>query len=195
MRIKHKPCLVLNLDYSPISIIDWKTAINWSFKIKDQKQPMIDIIKFYNNDSIQGCNKLYKIPCVIKVNKFIKYTNRQIKFSRKNLFLRDNYTCQYCGKQFNVNKLTYDHVIPKSKWQNKSSPTCWINIVTACTWCNRQKADKTPHQANMSLLLEPKQPKFNCKYLPWYQALATIEYIPEWTMFIPKELQYESKYI
>jgi 5-methylcytosine-specific restriction endonuclease McrA len=195
MKTKHKPCLVLNLDYSPISIIDWKTAISWSFKIQGQKQPMIDIVQFYQNERVQGCSKLYQIPSIIKINKFIKHQNHNVKFSRKNLFLRDNYTCQYCGKQYHINKLTYDHVIPKSKWKQPNSPTSWGNIVTACHICNRQKADRTPNQANMSLLLEPRQPKFNFKYLPWYQILSNIEYIPEWTIFMPKELQYESKYI
>lgn len=195
MKTKHKPCLVLNLNYSPISIIDWKTAISWFFKIQGQKQPIIDILQFYQNEKVQGCGKLYKIPSIIKINRFIKHQNYNVKFSRKNLFLRDNYTCQYCGKQYHTNKLTYDHVIPRSKWKQKSSPTSWGNIVTACHICNRQKADRTPNQANMSLLFEPKQPKFNLKYLPWYQILSNIEYIPEWKIFMPKELQYENKYI
>ena len=195
MSMNHKPCLVLNVDYTPISIVDWKTAINWSFKVNNQKKPIVDIVQIYAKDKILGCGKSYDIPCIIKINRFIKGYSGSVKFTRKNLFLRDSYTCQYCGKKYNSNKLTYDHVIPKSKWKHHSSPTCWNNIVTACSICNRKKADKTPAQANMKLLLEPIQPKFSFKYLPWYEVLTNIEYIPEWTLFIPKELRYESKYI
>jgi len=193
--INHKPCLVLNLDYTPITIIDWKTSINWKFRVQKHHNPVIDIVQHYNDDYIQGPNYAYEIPCVIKVNKFIKAHKQLVKFSRKNLFLRDNYTCQYCGEMCPINKLTYDHVIPKSKWSSKYSPTSWENIVTACYMCNRKKGDRTPQQANMKLLLEPNRPKFNLKYLPWYQVLANIEYIPEWSVFIPKEINYESKHI
>ena len=195
MSIKHKPCLVLNADYTPISIIDWRSAIHWYFKIQEQKYPVIDIIEFYKNDGIKGCNTIYQVPAIIRVNKYIKSNKNIVKFSRKNLFLRDNYTCQYCKQRFAMNKLTYDHVIPKSKWSNTESPTSWNNIVTACHICNRRKADKTPQQANMKLLPHPQQPKFSFKYLHWYESLLNIGYVQEWAMYIPKELKYEDKYV
>lgn len=189
----HKPCLILNADYTPISIVDWKTSISWYFKTKEENQSIIDVVKFYNSDKIIGCGKQYNIPSVIKLNRYIKMYKKQVKFCRKNLFIRDNNMCQYCGKREHFSKLTYDHVIPKSKWNFPHSATSWDNIVTACSVCNRKKGNKTPEQANMKLLNKPKQPLFNLKYLPWYQVLSNMEYISEWSLFIPKELVNESK--
>ena len=88
MKIKHKPCLVLNLDYSPVSIIDWRVAINWYFKTFQQKNPAIDIVQYYQNDKIVGCAKLYSIPSIIKLNSYIKAYKNSVKFTRKNLFQR-----------------------------------------------------------------------------------------------------------
>lgn len=193
MKIKHKPCLVLNLDYSPISIIDWRVAMNWYFKTFQQKNPAIDIIQYYQNDKVVGCAKLYLIPSIIKLNTYIKAYKNNIKFTRKNLFLRDNNTCQYCGKKSVPQKLTYDHVIPKSKWNSYKSATSWENIVTACNICNRKKGNKTPEQANMKLLSKPIRPTFNYRFLPWYQTMTNIGYISEWSDFLPVECKNENR--
>ena len=74
---------------------------------------------------------------------------------RKQVYKRDNFTCQYCNNKFPTTKLTYDHVIPKSLWTLNTSPTCWTNIVTACIQCNFKKSNKTPTQADMPLQKEP----------------------------------------
>ena len=99
----------------------------------------------------------------------------QIVFSRKNLFTRDNYKCQYCGNSFPYGSLTYDHVVPKSRFNDIKSATNWHNIVTACSKCNRKKGNKTPKEANMKLISKPEKPTFSAKYLPWYQHILTIE--------------------
>lgn len=187
MKTKHKPCLVLNLDYTPISIIDWRIAITWYFKTLNKKRPVVDIIQYYSNESIIGCSKAYSIPSIIKLNNYVKSNRHSVKFSRKNLFLRDNNTCQYCGKKYLPHKLTYDHVIPKSKWNSNKSATSWENIVTACNFCNRKKGDKTPEQANMKLLSIPRKPSFSYKFLPWYDTMTNIGYISEWSDFLPTE--------
>ena len=131
MRIQNSKCLVLNADYSPLGIIGWQKALVWSVKYDQGSAMSIDIIDFYKNDWIIGAAfKKYSIPAVIKTNKYFKLHNQTVNFSRKNLFIRDNYTCQYCHQKKEINKLTYDHVIPKSKWKHtNSSPTCWTNIV------------------------------------------------------------------
>ena len=76
----HKACLVLNIDYSPISIINWKTSMSWYFKIKDQKTPAIEIIQFYSSDTIIGSNKNFQLPCVIKINRYVKTQKQSVKF-------------------------------------------------------------------------------------------------------------------
>lgn len=194
MRQTHKHCLLLNIDYSPITIIDWRKSICWYFKVQQQKNPVIDILS-YHDDYIIGLNSSYKLPSVIKSNIYIKTYRKNVKFSRKNLFLRDHYACQYCGIKYQHNKLTYDHVIPKSKWKQSISPTCWTNIVTACYRCNRKKGNKTPEEAGMKLLNKPFTPQYHPKYLPWFDVLSNIEYATAWKEFLHKDyLNHEGKY-
>jgi 5-methylcytosine-specific restriction endonuclease McrA len=189
MEKHHKQCLLLNADYSPLSIISWQKAIIWSIRFQDNYKYGIEIIDFYKNDYINGVDKKYPIPAVAKTHRYLRINSQDIKFSRKNIFIRDNYTCQYCGKQYYINNLTYDHVVPKSKWKDeKSSPTCWTNIVTACIWCNRKKANKTPKEAEMPLRNLPIKPNKNLKYLPIVDTMATMkETMPsEWLVYLPQ---------
>lgn len=187
MQQNHKRCLLLNGDYSPLSIISWQKAIVWSMRSNNYKYA-IEIIDFYRNDYINGVDKKYPIPAVAKTYRFFKINNQSVTFSRKNIFIRDDYTCQYCGEKYELNSLTYDHVIPKSKWKSiKDSPTSWTNIVTACTWCNRRKGSRTPKEANMPLKNLPIKPNKNLKYLPITAHLSKIkDQIPtEWTSYLP----------
>lgn len=193
MQQNHKRCLLLNSDYSPLAIISWQKAIVWSMRFNENSKYRIEIIDFYQNDHIQGVDKKYPIPAVAKTNRFFKTNNQTVTFSRKNIFIRDNYTCQYCNKIYELNNLTYDHVIPKSKWDyNKGSPTCWTNIVTACSWCNKKKSNKTPREANMPLRNLPIKPHKNTKYLPITNFLNKIKRdIPsEWIVYLPQSFNY-----
>lgn len=185
--VTHKKCLLLNADYAPFGLIDWDKAIVWGLKEQEYKQSYsIEIIDFYKYDFIQGTNKKFPVPAVARIKKFLKINNYSINFSRKNILIRDDYTCQYCYKKFNINELTYDHVIPKSKWKQNTSPTNWTNIVTCCIRCNRHKGNKTPSEANMRLKNIPIRPYKNNKFLPIIQCLSTIKEIPtEWSQYIP----------
>lgn len=172
----HNSCLILNIDYSPLCIIDWQKSITWYYRSLSVYNSHIEIVSFHNNDFIQGTNgQKFKIPSIIRVLKYINLNNQPVKFSRKNLFIRDNFTCQYCGIKKDISQLTYDHVIPKSQWTNKASPTNWNNIVTACAVCNRKKANRTPTIANMPLLTQPIKPNKTYKYLPITTYLTTID--------------------
>jgi 5-methylcytosine-specific restriction endonuclease McrA len=185
MRIRNNRCLVLNADYSVLGLVNWQKALVWSLDIEN---PKIEVIDFYKDDFIQGVGKRFAIPAVIKTLKYFRIYNQRVNFSRKNLFIRDDYSCQYCGNRFDIARLTYDHVIPKSSWKNKSgSPTNWTNIVTACVDCNRKKGNRTPKQANMPLLSLPIEPQKTNKYLPIVGALSKIkEDIPsEWSFYLP----------
>jgi hypothetical protein len=190
MKVQNSRCLVLNADYSPLGIIGWQRALVWSVKYEQNSRMSIDIIDFYKDDHIIGANnKKHPIPAVVKTNRYFKLNNQSVNFSRKNLFIRDAYTCQYCQQPKDISKLTYDHVIPKSKWQsNNGSPTCWTNIVTACVECNRKKGNKTPAQANMPLKNLPYQPSKSFKYLPVVGLLINIRSdIPsEWKPYLPE---------
>lgn len=190
MNQQNNKCLVLNADFAPLSIVDWQKAITWHMKHINNPKYGIDIVDFYKNDYIQGVNnKKYPIPCVSRTKRFFRCAKQIIVFSRKNIFVRDNYTCQYCNKEFSSNELTYDHVIPKSAWDySDGSPTSWTNITTACICCNRKKGNKTPKQANMILQNLPAQPNKTSKYLPVAHQLYKIkDNIPsEWLVYLPK---------
>ncbi len=189
MDIKNSQCLLLNSDYTPLAIISWKRALIWSIRYENNRRYGIEIIDFFKNDYIRGVNdKKYPIPAVAKTIRYFKINTQEITFSRKNIYIRDNYTCQYCNKKYEYNMLTYDHVIPKSKWNDGSSPTNWTNIVTACVGCNRKKGNKTPKQANMPLINLPIKPNKNIRYLPISLQLLKIKgAVPEeWKLYLPE---------
>jgi 5-methylcytosine-specific restriction endonuclease McrA len=99
------------------------------------------------------------IPEVIVITDYIRNEKktRKLRFSRQNVFRRDSYSCQYCGKKCSKKELTIDHINPKSK----GGPTSWINITSACFKCNIKKADRTPKEANMELLTQPFIPSWS----------------------------------
>lgn len=193
MERNHNHCLILNADYSLLTIIDWQKAIVLAVRNQYNSKVGIEILDFYKDDYVAGANhKKYPIPAVARTIRYFKVFDHRVKFSRKNLFIRDNYTCQYCGIRKDLAELTYDHVIPKSAWSNdRGSPTTWTNIVTACMSCNRKKGNKTPAQANMPIKNLPNIPKRNEKYLPIVSYLTRIKNnIPdEWTYYIPGSYQ------
>jgi hypothetical protein len=190
MKSQNNKCLLLNADYMPLSVIDWKKALTWLIRYENNNKYGIDILDFYKDDYIVGVNnKKYPIPAVARTKRFFTIAASYLTFSRKNIFLRDNYTCQYCNNIFDHKQLTYDHVIPKSKWDyNHGSPTIWTNIVTACLDCNRKKSNRDPKQANMSLQNLPIKPFKTHRYLPIAHHLRKIkDNIPkEWVLYLPQ---------
>ena len=103
------------------------------------------------------------VPEIITLKRYNKLPQREVKYSRQTIFQRDNYTCAYCGGDFQRSDLTIDHIDPKSKGGRSS----WKNTISSCRKCNARKADKTLKQANMALLFKPKKPK-------WISPLAHI---------------------
>ena len=190
MTPKHNKSLVLNGDYTQLTIVNWKKAFLWSIRHEHKKEAGTEVVDFYKDDYIVGTNnKKYPIPAVAKTIKYFRTEIQTVKFSRKNLFIRDNYICQYCGDTFDIKHLTYDHVIPKSLWKsNIGTPTCWTNIVTACSDCNKKKRNRTPKQANMPLKNLPMMPQKNPKYLPLtYHLFKIKQNIPlEWNVYLPE---------
>lgn len=96
-----------------------------------------------------------RIPEVITLTRYNRVPLKSVSFSRRNLFRRDEHTCQYCGVQPGVGDLTIDHVLPRSR----GGKTSWTNCVLACSACNIRKANRTPSQARMTLRCRPGPPK------------------------------------
>tara|TARA_B100000945_G_scaffold320721_1_gene331748 strand:+ start:389 stop:946 length:558 start_codon:yes stop_codon:yes gene_type:complete len=103
---------------------------------------------------IQSSRQKIEVPKVIRLTNYDKIPKTTMRFSRKNLYLRDNRQCQYCGKHLNFCQLSLDHVKPRSK----GGDTSWENIVCSCSQCNTRKGCRTPQEARMRLLSKPTRP-------------------------------------
>jgi 5-methylcytosine-specific restriction endonuclease McrA len=137
--------IVLNSNYEFLNVISWKKAICLICNSK------IEIIK-YSNTIVKSIDREFKVPAIVRVINNIKnFYKKSPRFTRNNIYLRDKYTCQYCYKRFD--KLTIDHVIPKSK----GGKNIWTNVVTCCHKCNTIKADKSLEEVGFKLLKEPKK--------------------------------------
>jgi hypothetical protein len=180
----NKRTLVLNANFIPLGVISWKRAIALSCLNKEDASKGLEIIDYYDNDYIIAAHgRRYPVPAVVRSPIYIKHKKNGVPFSRKNVFIRDQMICQYCGKKFPPEELTYDHVIPRSKWKGPGTPTCFENIVTSCIKCNRFKANRTPKEANMKLLREPKKPSLNNYVL----GLSPWSTVPEkWDIYLPQ---------
>lgn len=141
--------LVLNASYEPLQVVSWKKAICLYFGGK------VEILAEYER-TVSSISFSMKLPSVIRLHRFNRDHRkfRNLRFNRSNIYLRDRYTCQYCGLTFPPDRLTFDHVIPVSLY----GETSWENIVTCCTACNRRKGGHTPQQAGMSLIRRPRRP-------------------------------------
>lgn len=140
--------LLLNSDEEPLHLTSWRRALVLLLKGKAECVEKIENIENY----IKIDNTL--IPKVIILKDYRAIPHTELPYSRENIFKRDEYTCQYCGKHLPGNELTLDHVYPKSRL----GPDTWENIVACCKECNQYKADRTPKEAGMKLLRRPSRP-------------------------------------
>lgn len=108
-----------------------------------------------HDDWIRAVNFDILVPRVIRLVKYDQFPKNVIKFNRRNIFLRDENRCQYCGHKFPTHQLSLDHVMPRSQ----GGATNWENIVCACLTCNVRKGGRTPSQAGMRLFKKPAKPK------------------------------------
>ncbi len=106
---------------------------------------------------IHSISQTFQLPAVIVLRRYVKMRFKKVACTRKNIIWRDDSQCQYCTKYFEEDKLTIDHVKPRSR----GGKNTWLNLVTACKKCNQKKGNKTPEEANMFLLKPPKEPKPN----------------------------------
>ena len=139
-------CVVLNGDYTYLSTVSWKRALKLVLADK------VKVLK--HSDMIVHCaQRSFKVPAVVALIRIVRmvYKNK-VPFSKKNVLVRDQHRCIYCGDK-NRN-LTMDHVIPRSK----GGKTDFDNCVACCKACNAKKDDRTPRQAGMFLKKQPYQP-------------------------------------
>ncbi|MDQ2979933.1 MAG: HNH endonuclease, partial [Acidobacteriota bacterium] len=116
-----------------------------------------------------------RVPRVVALKEFDRLPRQDVKFSRHNIYLRDGSRCQYCGHRFPSAELSLDHVIPLSR----GGMSTWENVVCACLACNVRKGNRTPHEASVKLIQQPKKPR-------WHPVghFGTSKFHPAWRNFL-----------
>ncbi len=142
------PALVLNADFRPLSYYPL-SLWPWQEVIKAVFLDRVDVVANYDQ-TVHSPSFEMRLPSVVALKQFVTQ-DRPPAFTRFNLFLRDDFVCQYCGA---AGELTFDHVIPRSR----GGRTTWENIVTACAPCNLAKGGRTPREAQMHPHHAPRRP-------------------------------------
>ncbi len=164
--------LLLNSSYEPMKVVPWQKALILWFQDK------VEILE-YHSTFVRSARTRFQLPSVLRLKTYVRPKSLGVvRFCRENVYIRDNYTCQYCAEKFPLKHLTLDHVVPASKKGEKS----WTNIVTACRECNHRKANRTPAMANMPLLREPWAPT----WLPSPELDLSPQTVPSvWLDYLP----------
>lgn len=146
---RHMKVLALSPSYEPLGVISWTKAITLIFSNK------VSTLEEYDH-FIKSPSMKMKAPAVVlfKSTKGGKYIKKTIRFSRKNVWLRDEGECQYCYRQVSYSSFTLDHVVPKMA----GGKTTWENVVTSCYSCNQKKSNKSLKEIGFLLKKHPKKP-------------------------------------
>lgn len=170
-KVLQRPTLVLNRNWQPVHVATVARALvllwNKSACVVDptdyQTYTWEDWSRLRPCDGdpfIQAVRFRLRAPEVITLSEYDRLPAAAVTFSRRNIFKRDHFTCQYCGLQPGSEELTLDHVVPRAQ----GGQSRWDNCVLACVDCNHAKADRTPQQAGMRLKRRPVRPKWNPLY-------------------------------
>lgn len=181
LRLEHYRCLVLNADYQPtsylpLSVVPWSEAVTNAFLDK------VDVVATYPGLTVHSSRREFEVPSVVASRTFFKST-RKVIFSKPNVWLRDEYHCQYCGHEFYGSQLTFDHVVPRSA----GGGTDFKNISSACHDCNRKKGSTPWEQWVTPLGIKgPKRKPYEPTY---YDLVDKARKLP---IIIPADSQWES---
>ena len=163
---------MLNASFEPLHIVTWQRAMQLLFQGK------VEVIEESDHE-IRTVRLTIRLPIVLRLLKYVPLKTKKqiIRFSRTNVFIRDQYVCQYCGIRFPKQQLTLDHVIPVVQGGKKT----WENIVSACKACNQQKGGRTPQQAGTSLIRKALKPQ----WLPSTAIQMSIAIAPDaWKIYL-----------
>jgi 5-methylcytosine-specific restriction endonuclease McrA len=148
----NEPVLVLNANYEPINVCDMRRAVGL---IMSEKASLV----------LNGRGYIYSVravlprPSVIRLDKMVPHHRPRVKLTRREVFRRDNFVCQYCGRHTAL--LTIDHVLPRHLGgQHK-----WSNVVAACSHCNHRKGGRTSDESGMHPMRIPKEPPSSAAYI------------------------------
>lgn len=159
--------LILNQNYEPLNVCGVRRAL---LLVLGRKAQALEL----GAGEYRSVSETFAIPSVIRLLYMVKRPLFTRRLSRREVFWRDQFTCQYCGKQ--TRELTLDHVVPRVL----NGPHTWENVVAACVPCNHRKAGRTPTQARMRLQRDPLPPKANPYYHLMHRPLPD-----EWSVYLP----------
>ena len=140
-----KPVLVLNASYEPINICAARRALVLVLK-------GVAAAEEESTHAVHSTRRMMRLPSVIRLLEYRRIPHQTRALSRKNILMRDRYTCQYCLRILPSAELTLDHVIPRSR----SGESAWENLVACCHPCNNRKGSRTPDEAGMKLTRQPR---------------------------------------
>lgn len=146
------PVLLLNANFEPLNVCNTRRAI---VLVLTGKASMI----LDGRGEIQGVSQVFPCPSIIRLERMIKRPRQKVKLTKREILRRDNYTCQYCGK--NAPQLTIDHILPRRLGGQHE----WDNVAAACPACNHRKGGRTVEQAQMRLARRPVEPPASATYL------------------------------
>jgi 5-methylcytosine-specific restriction endonuclease McrA len=141
----HSPVLVLNASYEPINICAARRALVLVLKGVATSEELA-------SGYMHSARQQVRVPSVIRLLEYRRIPHQTRALSRKNILMRDRYTCQYCYRTAPSAELTLDHVIPRSR----AGETTWENLVACCYHCNNRKGSRTPEEAGMKLARQPR---------------------------------------
>jgi 5-methylcytosine-specific restriction endonuclease McrA len=141
----HRPVLVLNASYEPINVCAARRAIVLVLK-------GVASTEEHSHAHVHSCRQTVRLPSVIRLLEYRRIPVQTRSLSRKNILLRDRYTCQYCLDTLPSSELTLDHVIPRSR----GGESTWENLVACCLACNNRKGNRTPEEAGLKLARSPR---------------------------------------
>ena len=182
----NSPVLVLNRSYLPIHLTSVRRALTLVYaetaRVLDEHYETFDFTGWRcrptppSHERLGTTSGSLPVPRTIVLKGFDQLPRRHVRYSRANVFARDDFTCQYCGDRPLRSQLNLDHVVPRAQ----AGRTCWENVVASCVRCNRRKGGRTPEQAGLRLRRPPSRPR-------WTPALALPEpadRFVEWQPFL-----------
>lgn len=187
--------LVLNRNFQPVHIVGVKDAmrllISDKCQIVDQNYHCFNTEEWAQHseqsrqDVIRTVSRQFLIPEVVRLLEFDRRIRYTINYTRDNIFFRDSYSCQYCGKKLTKKDATIDHIIPKSRIEEFDITTqqmqSWDNVITSCGKCNTRKSNRTPQEAGMRLLSQPTRPAWAAGSV---RGLHEANIKPSWTIYL-----------
>jgi 5-methylcytosine-specific restriction endonuclease McrA len=141
----HKPVLVLNASFEPINICAARRALVLVLK-------GVASAEEHATSNVHSSRQSIKLPSVIRLLEYRRIPHQTRALSRKNILMRDRYTCQYCHRTLPSAELTLDHVVPRAR----AGESAWENLVACCHHCNNRKGSRTPEEAGMKLARQPR---------------------------------------